>query len=144
MSRSFGGLRLPSFAGLNLGSAVTGAVGVVAAEGLTSFAQRFVPVSQVQSGPGRIVLKIGVSAVTLMLVKRFAGRALAAQLATGMGISAALDTYKLVAASVPGMPGLSGLDEIVPTISGIGANDMDDETVGGLGALAEPAFSTAW
>lgn len=142
--RAMGGLRLPNIAGLNMGSAVAGAIGVVAAEQLTVMASTYVPVDALKSGPGRIALKIGVAAAATMLAKRFAGKALAAQLATGMGISVALDAYKLVAVGVPGLPQLGEVGEIVPSLGYIGASDSDDETVGGLGALAEPAFATSW
>lgn len=137
-----GGLKMPSFAGLDMGSAVLGAVGVVGSEQVTKMVSGFVPVPMLQSGAGRIALKFGVTAVAIGLVKRFVGGKAAANLAAGAGIGIALDAYRLVASNLPGAPGLG---EIVPSLDGLAADEFEsDDTVGGLGAIAEPAFASSW
>lgn len=139
--RFLGGLRMPSFGGFDMGGAVTGAVGVVGSEQLTKMVAGFIPASVFQSGVGRLALKFGVSVAAIGLTKRFMGGKVAANLAAGAGIGIALDAYRLVAANLPGAPGLG---EIVPSLNGIGEDSYDDSTVGGLGAIAEPAFATSW
>jgi hypothetical protein len=144
-SGGLGGFKIGNFAGLNLQSAFAGAIGVVAAEQLTVMATTFVPAGPFREPLGRIALKLGVAAFAVTLTKRFLGGKLAADLATGMGISVALDAYKMVSAGVPGLPQLGEIGEIVPSIGELAENDYAaDEDLSGLGALTQPAFSASW
>lgn len=128
-----------NFLGLDLMSGVVGGVGAIGTGLLTNVVAGYVPVDQLKTGPGKLVLRAGVTAVASFAAKKalpskFSNPLIAGAL-VGLGIEA-LQQLVMPHLPVPAMSGYESLEqqlgiieELQPgTLNGILAVD------GGLGA----------
>lgn len=125
-------------AGLNTGLGVAG--GIVATNLATSAAVKFLPVPvALQSGAGKMALKIGVGAFALpMLLRAMRQGSLARNVAIGAWAAVVVDAYNLyLAPTLAGSLGLSAYE--VGSLNGYEMGELSGYTGGGLEVASEGA-----
>lgn len=114
--------RAMRFFGIDVGEGLLIGAGAIGTGVVTNLAAGFIPVPQLTTGPGRMLLKAAVP-VTLGLIGR--RNRMLQLLAMGGVVSIVIDAYKMVQAQVPALPGVGDYSEVlqdyVPEVSGIGA-----------------------
>lgn len=124
-SRSSGGsLGKFNLFGLDLMSGLVGGAGAVGSGLATNYAAKMLPWPAVQTGPGRLALRAGVTIAASLLAKKALPSKYANPLIGGAVVGLGIDVLQqFVLPNVPGLGVLSGYEPIEETLAALVAND---------------------
>lgn len=113
------------FFGVDVGAAAMVAAGAVGTGVLSNVISGLVPVEQLKSGPGRLVLKAGtVALIGFGVGNVLKQRRMGELLALGGAVSVLLDVYKMAQSALPMLPAVGEYSEVledyIPEVQGIG------------------------
>lgn len=137
--------------GIDLGAGALVATGFIGNGILSGLASSMIPVPMLQEGPGRLLVKAGLSIPAAWLSRFVVGPAGMQLVAAGAIAGVLVDAYKMAQAQFPVLPGLGEYNELVegyvdtPGVQGLaGASDDYNGAVGALPGMERQVYVAPW